>query len=160
MLKSVLPCPSVPDPPSARIFTTHARASPLPMPGDIPAWAPKVYSRVQVTVPSTSVDEGSQAWPQVSLTGGKTPRPKSTQWAATERVDPVLGCRSRLFNADVRLAVPNRETLSNKGMVSHLLSINRKVDHHGELCGHTSNTPFSSAHRVRAISLPRGGYGM
>ena len=152
------PAPLRPDP-SARILTTHARASPHPhAPGDIPAWAPKVYPRAQG--PSTSVDEGFQAWPQVCLTGRKTPRPKSTQWAATERVDPLLGCRSRLFNADVRLAVPNRETVSNKGMASHLLSINRKVDHHGELCGHTSNTPLFSAHRVRAISLPRGGRGM
>ena len=158
MLKSSRPCPS-----ASRSLCTHphhkcTRFPPPPAPGDIPAWAPKVYPRAQG--PSTSVDEGFQAWPQVCLTGRKTPRPKSTQWAATERVDPLLGCRSRLFNADVRLAVPNRETVSNKGMASHLLSINRKVDHHGELCGHTSNTPLFSAHRVRAISLPRGGRGM
>jgi hypothetical protein len=43
--------------------------------GDIPAWAPKDYS--------------SRIWPEVSVSGRNTARPKSTQWAATERVDPV-----------------------------------------------------------------------
>ena len=34
------------------------------------------------------------------------------------------------------------------------------LNQHGELCGHTGMTPLTAAHRVRAISLPRGGRGM
>eukprot|EP00802_Teleaulax_amphioxeia_P013047 Tamp_13094.p1 GENE.Tamp_13094~~Tamp_13094.p1 ORF type:complete len:239 (+),score=30.97 Tamp_13094:432-1148(+) len=132
-----------------------------PSHGDIPAWAPKVYPTAPDSDQSAeSKGEAAGQWPQVSLTGRNTPRPKTTQWAQTERVDLILGGRSRLYNADVRLAVPTRETVGNKGMASRLLSLNRKVDQHGELCGHTGMTPLTAAHRVRAISLPRGGRGM
>jgi len=113
--------------------------------GDVPAWAPKEYE-------TSALLEGSNVWPEVSVTGRNAARPKSTQWASVSRV-PILS--ERRSTADIRLAVPVRETLGNKHMASHLLSINRHVDHHGELCGHTHPTPLAAAHRTRAISLSR-----
>ena len=126
-----------------------------PCHGDIPTWAPKSYE----TDPSDAL-EGSSLWPQVSVTGRNTYRPKRTQLAATELGNariPVLSDRNELRRADVRLAVPPRETLGNKHMASHLLSINRKIDHHGQLVPHTGNTPLFCAHSTRAIAMPRGG---
>lgn len=118
--------------------------------GDVPAWAPKEYE-------TSALLEGSRFLPEVSLAGKDcTTRPKSTQWSSVDlgssRV-PILS--ERRSNADIRLAVPARETMGNKHMASHLLSINRHVDHHGELCGHTHPTPLAAAHRTRAISLSR-----
>ena len=127
-----------------------------PCHGDIPAWGPKEYE-------TTAELHGSRLWPDVSVVGPETLRPTSTPWAAvdlgTARM-PVASERHRLRNADVRLAVPQRsETLGNSQMSSHLLSINRHVDHHAELTSNHSggNTPFFQSHSTRAKILPRNG---
>jgi hypothetical protein len=118
--------------------------------GDIPAWAPKEYE-------TSALLEGSRAWPDVSMSGKDCgARPKPTQWASLDLSNSRVPISSeRRSNADIRLAVPVRETLGNKHMASHLLSINRRIDHHGELCGHTHPTPLAAALRTRAISLSR-----